>query len=68
MILRMSANRIAKFILLFFIALLLFNFPILGLFGGEVQLADFPILYLYFFLVWAVVIAMIYWLSKPKRS
>jgi hypothetical protein len=48
--------RNQRLIALFFLGCLLFNYPLLSLFGGRV--AGIPTLYLYLFLVWALFIGL----------
>lgn len=52
----MSKDRAYKLTGLFFMALLLFNFPLLGLFGRGAAIGGIPLLYLYLFLVWGILI------------
>ncbi|MEO1514661.1 MAG: hypothetical protein AAFV95_06600 [Bacteroidota bacterium] len=65
----MTSDRTSMLIGLFFVAVLLFNFPLLSIFGERSTSAGFPMLYIYFFLVWGVLIALIYfWLEKKKKN
>jgi len=52
----MPNDKIPKIISLAFLAFLLLNFPIIGLFGKDIFLFGFPLLYLYIFIVWLVLI------------
>lgn len=63
-----GVNYNNKLVMLFFIALLMLNFPILRIFGEEKSLFGIPILYLYLFFTWLVIIFMIFWFSKPKQN
>lgn len=44
---------------LFFVGCLLFNFPLLSLFSKDGMLFGLPILYLYIFLIWFLLICLI---------
>ncbi|MHB9149457.1 MAG: hypothetical protein ACYC33_05135 [Thermoleophilia bacterium] len=43
---------------LFFLGCLLFNYPLLSLFGRYVMVLDIPLLYIYLFIAWAALIAL----------
>jgi hypothetical protein len=43
---------------LFLLGFLLFNYPLLTLFTGSVQVFGIPVLYFYVFAVWALLIAL----------
>lgn len=43
---------------LFFLGCLLFNYPLLSLFGRHVMVLDIPLLYIYLFIAWATLIAL----------
>ncbi len=47
-----------RLVALFLLGWLLFNYPLLSLFAGTVTIAGIPLLYLYLFLVWALLIAL----------
>jgi hypothetical protein len=55
----MSADRNTKLIGLFVLSLLLFTFPLLDLFGREQYVFGLPLLYVYLFVVWLVVIILL---------
>lgn len=55
-----------KLVALFFIALLLFNFPILGIFSSTQRVAGIPLLYLYVFIVWLILIIFTIWIIGPN--
>ncbi|WP_407277609.1 hypothetical protein U5817_13160 [Aromatoleum evansii] len=44
---------------LFILGVLLFNHPLLGLFNRPVLIGDVPILYVYTFVAWALLIALL---------
>lgn len=46
------------------LGLLLFNYPFLAVFDSDVFVAGVPALWAYLFLVWAVVIALVGWVSR----
>lgn len=43
---------------LFLLGCLLFNYPLLSLFGRYIMVLDIPLLYIYLFTVWAALIAL----------
>ena len=47
-----------RLLALFFIGCLLLYFPLLSLFSTEGMVWGFPVLYVYLFLVWALLIAL----------
>ena len=53
---------------LFFLGCLLFNFPILSLFNRKLMLFGIPLLYVYIFSVWFIVIALIYLITKFSKD
>jgi len=46
------------------LALLLFNYPMLALFDKPVLVAGVPLLWVYLFLGWALVIALVGWIAR----
>lgn len=52
----------------FLIAALLFNYPVLSLFDRAEPFAGFPMLYLFTFVAWAVVIAAVAWIVERRVS
>ncbi|MFK7980673.1 MAG: hypothetical protein AB8G86_11880, partial [Saprospiraceae bacterium] len=52
----MQSEKTAKIISIAFLAFLLLNFPIIGLFGRETFILGIPLLYLYIFVVWGCLI------------
>ncbi len=52
-----SSLKGQRLVALFLLGCLLFNYPIFSLFAGAAQLAGVPLLYLYVFLAWALLIA-----------
>mgnify|MGYP001805057788 CR=1 FL=1 len=55
----MSSNRNAKLVGVFFLALLVFNFPLLEIFGKEKLVFGLPLLYVYIFVAWSVLIIVV---------
>jgi hypothetical protein len=51
---------------LFLLGLLLFNFPLLHLFNRPVLALGIPVLYLYLFSAWSLVILLILVISRSK--
>jgi hypothetical protein len=47
-----------RLVALFLLGLLLFNYPLLDLFAGPGQIFGVPILYVYVFSVWALLLAL----------
>ena len=53
-----SSLKGQRLVALFLFGCLLFNYPIFSLFAGAAQLAGVPLLYLYVFFAWALLIAL----------
>lgn len=65
----MQSEKTAKIISIAFLAFLLLNFPIIGLFGKEIFILGFPLLYFYIFVVWlCLIITLATILSKNDRK
>jgi hypothetical protein len=56
-----------RLVALFLLGLLLLNYPLLDLFAGPGQVLGIPILYVYVFAVWALLLALMA-LVVEKRS
>jgi hypothetical protein len=56
-----------RLVALFLLGLLLFNYPLLDLFAGPGQIFGVPILYVYVFSVWALLLALMA-IVVEKRS
>ncbi|MBY0266533.1 MAG: hypothetical protein K2W84_08990 [Burkholderiales bacterium] len=52
---------------LFLLGFLLFNYPLLSLFGGNTRIWGIPLIYLYIFVAWAVVIALMALVIERKE-
>jgi hypothetical protein len=46
------------------LALLLFNFPFLGVFDSDALLGGMPVIWLYLFVVWGATIALVAWVVR----
>ena len=53
---------------LFLLGLLLFNFPLLCLFNRPVMVVGVPLLYLYLFVAWWVIIALTLAISRSRTG
>ncbi len=51
---------------LFLLGMLLFNFPLLSLFNRPILVLGIPVLYLYLFAVWSLIILLILIISSSK--
>lgn len=51
---------------LFVLGCLLFNYPLLALFNRTTTLGSIPVLYLYVFAAWALLIALLAWVVEKK--
>ena len=56
-----------RFVALCMLGMLLFNFPILALFNVSGVLFGVPVLYVYMFVAWAVLIALLAWIAESGR-
>ena len=56
-----------RFVALCLLGTLLFNYPILALFNVSGMVFGVPVLYVYMFIAWAALIAVMAWLSESKR-
>jgi len=63
-----SLSRSGGAVGLFLAALVLFNFPIISLFDRNSLLFGIPLLYLYLFLIWSLVIFAVYRHSVSRTS
>lgn len=48
----------------FFVFLILFNFPILNIFWKAERVLGMPLIFLYLFVVWALLLVVMYWLTE----
>ncbi|MDQ2962637.1 MAG: hypothetical protein M3R31_05680 [Pseudomonadota bacterium] len=56
-----------RLIVLFLLGCLLLNFPLLYLFDRDIALAGVPLLFLYVFMAWAALIALL-WLTVERGA
>ena len=54
-----STQRNDRLVALFLLGIVLFTPPLLRVFGGAATLGGWPVLFIYVFLVWGVVVALI---------
>ena len=53
---------------LFLLGFLLFNYPLLNLFAGRGQVLGIPVLYVYVFTVWALLIGLMAWVVEKRND
>jgi hypothetical protein len=56
-----------RLVAVFLLGLLLFNYPLLALFGRPATFAGIPLIYAYLFLAWALVIGLLAWIVERPR-
>ena len=56
-----------RFVALCLLGTLLFNYPILALFNVSGMVFGVPVLYVYMFIAWAALIALMAWLAESGR-
>lgn len=59
--------RSARMVAVAALAVLLFDFPLLALFDVDVKVLGVPLLWIYLFVVWAVVIAVVAWVARDAE-
>lgn len=59
--------RSARMVAVAALAVLLFDFPLLALFDVDVKVLGVPLLWVYLFVVWAVVIAVVAWVARDAE-
>ena len=64
----MSNDKNTNLIGIFFLALLVFNFPFLGIFGKDNFVFGIPVLYAYIFIVWICVIVLVFLNFRNKKG
>ena len=62
------AVKARRLIGIFLLGVILFNYPVLSLFDREIFLSGIPILYLYLFGVWALLIFLTALVTGSRRS
>jgi hypothetical protein len=63
-----DVRRRDRLIGLFLLALALLNPPLLMLFGGGTTVLGLPLLYLYIFLTWLLIIAAVAWIAERRAA
>jgi hypothetical protein len=63
-----EVRRRDRLIGLFLLALVLLNPPLLLLFGGGETVFDLPLLYVYIFVAWLLIIATVAWIAERRRT
>lgn len=59
-----SSSRTPRLIAVLLLGAMLLNFPLLAIFNVKAMLWGIPVLYVYLFAAWAVVIALVYWVVE----
>ena len=62
----MGDAKVARFVALCILGMLLFNFPVLALFNVPGRVFGVPVLYVYIFAAWAVLIALMALVAEKK--
>jgi hypothetical protein len=62
----MQQDRYYKIIGVFLLFIALFNFPILGLFNKPSRLFGIPLLFVYIFAAWALLVFILYRIIEKK--
>jgi len=57
-----------RLVALFLLGCLLFNYPLLSLFAGPAEVVGMPLLYVYLFVAWAVLIVLIAVVVERRRE
>lgn len=65
---RAEEPKAERLVALVVAAALVLNYPILDLFGDAVLWLGIPVLYLYLFVAWAIIIALIGAIMSSRRS
>lgn len=58
----------ARLVALFGLGLLLMNFPLLSLFSQEYLVLGMPMLYVYLYGAWALIIGLLAWLMARRKA
>ncbi|MBL8514166.1 MAG: hypothetical protein JNJ55_09280 [Betaproteobacteria bacterium] len=59
-----ASVRAPRLIAVLLLGVVLFNFPLLAIFNVKAMLWGIPLLYVYLFAAWAVVIALVCWVVE----
>ena len=57
-----------RLIALFLLGCLLLNYPLFSLFDGATRILGIPLLYVYVFVVWALLIALMAYVVERRRE
>ena len=57
-----------RLIAIFLLGCLLLNYPLFSLFAGDSRIAGIPLLYVYVFVVWALLIALMAYVVERRRE
>ena len=58
--------RTARLVGVSLLALVLFNFPLLGVFDTDTLVAGVPLVWAYLFVAWALVIGLLAWIARSR--
>ena len=64
---RTSGAREQRFIALFILGCLLFNYPVLSLFNVAAEVVGVPVLYAYLFAAWTLLVALMAFAAESRR-
>ena len=59
-----NARKLPRLICLFGLGCLLFNFPLLSIFNLPVRIFGVPLLYVYLFVAWGLLIGLVAWVVE----
>ncbi len=57
-----------RLVALFLLGCLLFNFPLLSLFTGDIRVWGIPLIYFYVFAAWGIIIGLMAFIVERKDS
>jgi len=60
-------RRGQQLLILFFLGMFFFNFPALAVLNKNVLLAGIPVLYLYIFVLWLLLVGVMVWVVERER-
>jgi Na+-driven multidrug efflux pump len=63
--LRFTGQRLAA---VFLLGIVLFNYPIIALFNKPSEQFDIPLLYLYIFGAWALMVGLMAWVVERRKE
>ncbi len=61
-------TKTRRLVALFLLGAVLFNYPILSLFNLKIVVLGFPLLYIYLFVVWAILIVLMALVTRSRSS